>query len=196
MSAFLDRKRSFGPRGKLRAANSNYWSALPLTPGAGAHAPAPIFIGSPGPGPHGPPGRERRPALPVGLHTDTAGPGHPHTGACPVIGDGGCGPADAHRQQARAAAFLVGRRRGADLTPGRRLISNQFQSGGWEATKVGEIRCREPRSLVLDPGRAHGPLFAMMPPDPARDDWDVMCPAGLAACGGTRVSAKAGEAPG
>ena len=58
------------------------------------------------------------------------------------------------------------------------------------------LRClsTEPRSLVLDPGRAHGPLFAMMPPDPARDDWDVMCPAGLAACGGTRVSAEAGEA--
>ena len=34
------------------------------------------------------------------------------------------------------------------LTPGRRLISNQFQSGGCEATKVGEIRCREARPIM------------------------------------------------
>ena len=34
------------------------------------------------------------------------------------------------------------------VTPWGRLISNQFQSGGFEATKVGEIRCREARPIM------------------------------------------------
>ena len=48
---------------------------------------------------------------------------------------------------------FVGRRRGAGLTPWHRLISNQFQSGGCEATKVGEIRCREARPIMDCCGR-------------------------------------------
>ena len=124
-----------------------------------------------------------------------AGPRTPHTAGCLVIGDG-LRPGGRGAPAGQGGGMFVGRRRGVGLTTRHRLISNQFQSGGCEATNVGAPRCREARPLVLDPGRAHGPLFAMMPPDPARDDWDVMCPAGLAACGGTRVSAEAGEAPG
>ena len=80
-----------------------------------------------------------RPAGPRNLHTAAA--------ACLVIGDG-LRPGGRGAPAGQGGEVLVGRRRGAGLTPGHRLISNQFQSGGCEATYVGEIRCREARPIM------------------------------------------------
>ena len=81
-----------------------------------------------------------------------AGPRHLHTAACLVIGDG-LRPGGRGAPAGQGGEVLVGRRRGAGLTPGGRLISNQFQSGGFKGTNVGEIRCREARPIMDCCGR-------------------------------------------
>ncbi len=89
--------------------------------------------------------------LPVGASHRRRGrraakPAHP-AAACLVIGDG-LRPGGRGAPAGQGGEVFVGRRRSVGLTPWHCPISNQFQSGGCEATKVGEIRCREARPIM------------------------------------------------